>query len=156
MFRNRRGRVKHFVLITFLMVPALAMAQDESVDRNADCAAVLAAPPFVDILTRNEGYDFYKISYPENAQKLVGLECSVDELTDFFEKAGWEFLRLSEHYNSTGPFGGSGHEYYSDSSAHYCLKRPTLFGMFDFRCRPYARIDFYQGQISSAGAATLK
>lgn len=150
MLRNRGARVKLFFLISFLMVPALAMAQDESGDRNADCAAALAAPPFVDILTRNEGKDFGEISPLKSGRALLGLECSVDELTAFFENAGWELLGY-ETQRLGGPLGGQGGlpDYYVDASASYCLKRPTLFGAFGFRCRPRATILFHDGKISS-------
>jgi len=144
-----------YALVFGLALVSVPGASAQESNEYAECAAVLASPPFVDILTRNEGHDFYEIAYPKNAQKLVGLECSVDELTEFFETAGWEFERLTEN-SLTGPFGVPGAKYYSDASAHYCLKRPTLFGMFDYRCRPIARIDFYEGRISNLGAYTNK
>jgi len=148
MLRNRGARVKLFFLISFLMVPALAMAQDESGDRNADCAAALAAPPFVDILTRNEGKDFGELSSQKSGRALVGLECSVDELTEFFEHAGWEF-RGYEEWSLAGPSGGKDGipEFYNDAAARFCLKRPTLFGRFGFRCRPLASVYFHEGRI---------
>lgn len=141
-----------FAAALCLSLPALALADGA----DADCAAVLAAPPFVDMLTRNEGRDYHEFSSSSSAHLLLGLGCSVDELTVFFEDAGWEFLRLTEHKSSTGPFGVPSAEYYSDGSAHYCLKRPTLFGIFAFRCRPYARIDFYAGRVSNIASYRSK
>ena len=147
--------MKYLLIIQFSLLPALAFAQEEGVDNISDCAAVLAAPPFLDMLTRNEGHDFSEISSPENEQKLLGIECSVDQLTEFFEDAGWEFEYFDE-YKRVGTSGVTGVKFYSDSSAHYCLKRPTLFGMFDYRCRPIVRIDFDEKQISNLTAYTTK
>jgi hypothetical protein len=125
-----------------------AVAQEAGVDPNADCAAVLAAPPFVDMLTKNEGQDFRELSPQNSGRALLGLECSVDELTAFFENAGWEFLGYEE-WSLSGPSGGKDGipEFYNDSAARFCLKRPTLFGMFDFRCRPRASVYFHEGRI---------
>ena len=128
------------------MFPALAFAQDE----RADCAAVLAAPRFVDMLTRNEGRDFQELSSRNAGRALFGLECSVYELTEFFENAGWELLGFEE-WGLRGPSGGNDGmpKYYNDSAARFCLKRPMLFGMFGFRCRPLASVYFHEGQIVS-------
>lgn len=125
-----------------LSLPALAQA-------DAECAEVLAAPPFVDMLTRNEGRDFQDLSPLSSGQALLGLECSVGELTEFFENAGWEFLEYAEQ-RLGGPLGGHGgiSEYYVDASASFCLKRPTILGMFGFRCRPLATILFLKGRVS--------
>ncbi len=147
--------MKNLFLTLLLILSNAAFAQDENADPDADCAAVLAAPPFVDMLTRNEGRDFGELSPLKSGRALLGLECSVDKLTVFFEDAGWELLRYEEQ-RLVGPFGVPGAEYYSDASAHYCLKRPTLFGMFDFRCRPRAGISFVDGRISNIGAYTSK
>ena len=131
-----------------LSFPAIAQA-------DAECAAVLAAPPFVDMLTRNEGRDFHEIRSVSSRLALVGLACRVDPLTEFFEDAGWEFEYFDE-YSRIGTTGITGAEFYSDASAHYCLKRPTLFGLFDYRCRPIVRIDFDEGRISNITAYTTK
>jgi len=127
-----------------------AMAQEAGVDPNLDCAAVLAAPPFMDMLTRNEGKDFHELAPLNGGRALLGLECSVDELTEFFEGAGWEFLGY-ETQRLGGPLGAGGDlpDYYVDASASYCLKRPTLFGMFGYRCRPIATILFHERLISN-------
>ena len=50
--------MKYLLIFILSILPALAMAQEEDVDPLTECAAVLAAPPFVGILTRNEGRDF--------------------------------------------------------------------------------------------------
>ena len=70
------------------MLPSLSFAQEEGADPFTECAAVLASPTFVNILTRNEGKDFHVLSPLKRGRTLVGLECSVDELTEFFEDAG--------------------------------------------------------------------
>jgi hypothetical protein len=123
--------MKYILVTLFLLLPALAMAQDEEVAPVPECAAVLSAPPFVDILTRNEGNDFHELSPLSSGRALLGLECSVDELTEFFENSGWEF-QLYEERRHTGPFGGHGGipRYYRDATASFCQKRPTLFGRF--------------------------
>jgi len=148
--------MKLLFLILSLILPQAAMAQQADADPYAECMAVLAAPPFVDILTKNEGNDFYKINDPENVQALVGLTCRVDELTTFFEDAGWKFLRYTGNSSLIGPFGIPGAKYYSDGSAHYCLKRRIFYGILGLKCRPYARIDFYEGRISNLGSYTSK
>ena len=132
-----------------MVFPALALAQEESVTSHSECATVLASPPFADILTRNEGNDFHDLSPLKSGRALLEVECSVDELTEFFENAGWEFLGYEEG-GLAGPLGGHGGipEYYTDAAVSYCLKRPTLFGMLGFRCRPRARILFHEGRIS--------
>ncbi len=134
-----------FAAALCLSLPALALADGA----DADCAAVLAAPPFVDMLTRNEGRDFQEINSVYGGQALSGLECSIEELTDFFENAGWEFLGYEE-WRRVGRGGGNGGipEYHVDASASFCLKRPTILGMFGFRCRPLATISFFKGQVS--------
>ena len=141
--------MKLFLLISLLIFPVFAIAQEVDADPVTECAAVLASPPFVDILTRNEGEDFHELSPLKSGRALVGLECSVDELTAFFEDAGWEFLEFREG-SLRGPSGGHGGipEYYKDAAADFCLKRPTLFGRFGFRCRPIATILFHEGRIS--------
>ena len=113
------------------MFPALAMPQDEGADPSTECAAVLASPPFADILTRNEGKDFHELSPLKSGRALLGLECSVVELTEFFENSGWEFQWYEER-RLAEPFGGHGGipEYYRDAAASFCQKRPTLFGRF--------------------------
>lgn len=153
----KRGRMKYLLIALILSFPALALAQDETVDPVTECASVLAAPPFVDMLTRNEGKDFHELSDRENQQKLLGLACSVAELTGFFESAGWKFLGFKEK-NLLGPFkrGDGTPDYYIDAAAEYCLKRPTLFGMFDFRCRPLASIYFHEARISSLNTSINK
>ena len=125
-------------------------AQEESADPDADCAAVLAAPPFVDMLTRNEGRDFHELSSRNSGRVLVGLECSVGELTAFFEDAGWELTDYEEK-NILGPIrsGNGSPDYYIDAAADFCLKRPTIFGMFGFRCRPLASVYYHEGRIVS-------
>ncbi|PHQ99937.1 MAG: hypothetical protein COB39_00755 [Marinosulfonomonas sp.] len=147
--RKWGGRVKLLFIISFLMFPVLAIAQ-EDVDPSSECAEVLAAPPFADMLTRNEGNDFHELSPVKSGRALLGLECSVDELTEFFEDAGWEF-RGYETTRLGGPLGADGDlpDYYVDASADYCLKRPTLFGRFGYRCRPSAAILFFEGRISN-------
>jgi len=134
-----------------------AVAQEERADPDADCAAVLAAPPFVDMLTRNEGKDFLELSPLESGRALLGLECSVDVLTAYFESAGWEFLGY-ETQKLGGPLGAGGElpDYYVDASASYCLKRPTLFGMFGYRCRPITTILFHERLISNLIVYTSK
>ncbi|MCK4713775.1 MAG: hypothetical protein KAT26_12935 [Marinosulfonomonas sp.] len=136
--------------ILIVLFTSVALAQEEGVDPVTECAEVLASPPFADVLTRNEGKDFHELSPLKSGRALVGLECSVDELTGFFENAGWEF-RGFEKQSLGGPLGGHGGipEYYVDAAADFCLKRPTLFGMFGFRCRPIATILFHDGKISS-------
>ena len=142
--------MKYLLILSLLMLPTLAIAQEEGADPVSECAAVLAAPPFDDILTRNEGRDFLELSPLKSGRALLGLECSVDELTEFFENAGWEFLGYEEQ-SLAGPLGGRTGipEYYVDSAADYCRKRPTLFGKFFSRCRVYAVILFHESKISS-------
>ncbi len=141
--------MKYISIIFLSLIPIIAMAQDEGADPVSECAAVLAAPPFVDILTRNEGNDFRELSPLKSGRPLLGLECSVVELTEFFENAGWEFLEFREG-RLGGPFGGHGgtREYYRDAAADFCQKRPTLFGKYFFSCRPIATILFHEGRIS--------
>lgn len=142
--------MKYLLVILLIVFPTLAIAQEEGVVPLTDCTAVLAAPPFVDILTRNEGRDFHDLSPLSSGRELLGLECSVDELSAFFEDAGWEFLDFRER-SLGGPLGGHGGipEYYVDAVADFCLKRPTFFGIIDFRCRPMVTILFYKGEISN-------
>ena len=141
--------MKYLLILLLLMFSSLAMAQNEGAEPITECAAVLTSPPIVDILTRNEGRDFLQVSRMEGRGVLLGLECSVDDLTYFFENSGWEFLDFQVS-SVIGPFGrGLGiPEYYRDSSASYCIKRPTLFGMLRFRCRARVVVLFYEGRIS--------
>lgn len=143
--------MKLFIFISLLLVPSLVAAQESAVAPSSECAAVLAAPPFVDILTRNDRNDFDELSPVTSGRALLGLECSVDELTEFFEGAGWEFLDYRTRRRPAGPLrsGGGRPDYYFDAWAEYCFKQPTLFGMFDYRCRPMASILFYKGRISN-------
>lgn len=138
--------MRFFLLILVLAFPASAIA-----DNHETCIEVLNAPPFVDMLTRNDRNDFDKLSPLKSGRALLGLECSVDELTKFFESAGWEFLDYRTRRRPGGPLrSGSGlPDYYVDATAEYCFKQPTLFGMFDYRCRPMASILFYKGRISN-------
>jgi hypothetical protein len=124
-------------------------ASAQEPEELTECEQMLRSPPFVDVLTRNEGKDFHDLSPLKDGRALLGLECSVDELTAFFEDAGWEFLGY-ETQRLGGPLGAGGDlpDYYVDASASYCLKRPTLFGVFDFRCRPIATILFHDRLIS--------
>lgn len=140
--------MKHIYIIMFLFFPILAMAQDDGVEPITACAAVLAAPPFEDVLTKNEGRDFREVVVMNNGSTLLALVCSVDELTDFFEIAGWELLRFSE-FELAGPLGGRAGvpEHYIDASAFYCLKRPTILQFFP-RCAESAKIFFHEGKIS--------
>ena len=141
--------MKYLFVILLTFFPLFAIAQEEGADPVTECAAVLAAPPIDDILTRNEGRDFDKVSSMEGRGVLLGLECSVDDLTFFFENSGWEFLELQVS-SVIGPFGqGLGIPvYYRDSSASYCIKEPTLFGLFRYRCRARVVVLFYEGRIS--------
>ncbi len=142
--------MRYLIFTLLLIFPALALAQDK-VDPAFECAAVLAAPPFVALLTRNEGRDFQEFSSLSSRRELLGLACSVDELTAFFENAGWEFLSYEER-SPSGPLRGPSEEnsiYFVDASVFYCQKRPTLFGIFDYRCRPSATISFHSGKISN-------
>ncbi len=141
--------MKLLLLFSFLLIPSLVAAQESAVVSNSECAAVLAAPPFVDILTRNEGKDFHELSPVKSGPALLGLECSVDELTKFFEAAGWTFLQFEEK-KLLGPLkmGDGAPDYYIDAAVGFCLKRPTLFGMFGFRCRPMASVYLHEGLIS--------
>lgn len=52
-----------------------------------ECEQMLRSPPYVDVLTRNEGKDFHELSSLKSGVVFVGLECSVDELTAIFEDA---------------------------------------------------------------------
>ncbi|MBL4873689.1 MAG: hypothetical protein JKY41_09915 [Rhodobacteraceae bacterium] len=142
--------MRYFIVILLSFLPALAMAQDEGAGPITECAEVLASPPFDDILTRNEGNDFHELSPLRSGRALLGLECSVDELTEFFENAGWEFLDFREQ-RLAGPFGGQGGipKYYVDAVADFCQKRPTLFGRFFYSCRPIAAVLFHEGRVSS-------
>ena len=135
-------------ILLILLLPFAATAQDEIIVSPTGCAEILAAPPFVDILTRNEGNDFQELSPLKSGRALLGLECTVEELTEFFENAEWEFLEFEEG-NLAGPLGGHGGipEYFRDAGASYCKKRPTILGFFP-RCRPRVRILFHEGQIS--------
>lgn len=141
--------MRYLLVILLAFIPSLALAQDEDVGPATECAAVLAAPPFEDILTRNEGRDFSEINPLYSGQELLGLECNIDDLTEFFEDAGWEFLGFEDWKSAAGPVRGNpgNPEYYVDASASYCLKRPTI-GRFFPRCRPLATITFHEGQIS--------
>jgi len=140
--------MKYLLITMLLMFPTLATAQEEGADPITECGAVLASPPFVDILTRNEGKDFHELSSRNSGQQLLGLECGVDELTDFFEIAGWEFLRFEE-FELAGPLGGRSGipEHYIDASAFYCRKRPTILQFFP-RCAESVEIFFHEGKIS--------
>ena len=149
--------MKYLLIISFLMLPTLAMAQEDGVDPVTECAAALASPPFVDILTRDEGRDFSEISSRSSGRSLVGLECSVFELTEFFKNTGWGFLRFEER-SLVGPLGGrldGDPKYYVDASAFYCLKRPTIWRFFP-RCRPTVTISFHEGRISRIAAHVSK
>lgn len=150
--------MKYLLVALVLSFPTLALAKEGEAIPVTECAAVLAAPPFVDILTRNEGKDFSELNPLYSGRALLGLECSVDELTDFFENSGWEFLDYEEWRSLVGPVQGNpgNSEYYVDASASYCLKRPTLFEIFDYRCRPIATIAFHEGRISHIIAHTSK
>jgi hypothetical protein len=112
-----------------------------------ECEQMLRSPPFDDLLTRNIGTGFHELRARNRGRALLGLECSVDELTAFFEDAGWEFLRYEE-YSPIGPWGDYGiPEFYNDSAARFCIKRPTLFGLFDFRCRARVSVYFHGARI---------
>ncbi|MBL4874400.1 MAG: hypothetical protein JKY41_13705 [Rhodobacteraceae bacterium] len=147
--------MKYLFIIFLSFLPILALAQDE--DPFSECAAVLAAPPFVDILTRNEGNDFRELSPLKSGRALLGLECGVGEVIEFFEGAGWELQQLEEN-NLLGPFerGDGTADFYIDAVADFCLKRPPLFGIFDFRCRPIASVYFHEGRISSLHTSMSK
>ncbi len=149
--------MKLILFVAILLFPALAMAQDEGVDSSPGCAEVLAAPPFVDMLTRNEGRGFREFSSPSSMHLLLGLECSLSELTEFFENAGWE-LQQFEESSLLGPFkrNDGTPDYYIDAAADFCLKRPMLFGLFDYRCRPIASVYFHEGRISSLNTSMNK
>jgi hypothetical protein len=119
----------------------------QQAEELTECEQMLRSPPFVDVLTRNERKDFLELRGRNSGRALLGLECSVDELTVFFEDAGWEFLRYKEHSLRGPSRDDGGLEYYNDSAVSFCLKRPTLFGVFDFRCRLYASVFFHEGRI---------
>ncbi len=140
-----------------LLMSSLAFAQDAVIDPYAECAEILASPPFDDILTRNEGHDFNEISSRNSGRALLGLECSAGEVIEFFEGAGWELIRLEEK-RLLGPFerGDGTPDFYIDAVANFCLKRPTLFGIFDFRCRPTASVYFHEGRISGLDTSMNK
>jgi hypothetical protein len=125
-------------------------ASSQEAEELTKCEQMLRSPPFVAVLTRNEGKDFHELSPLKDGRALLGLECSVDELTAFFEDAGWEFLGYEE-WRLRGPSEGNDGIpiYYNDSAARFCHKRPTLFGMFDYRCRPRASVYFHEGRIVS-------
>ncbi|MBL1436128.1 MAG: hypothetical protein COB08_008010 [Rhodobacteraceae bacterium] len=141
-----------FAAALCLGLPALALADGA----DADCAAVLAAPPFVDMLTRNEGRDFHEIGSVYSGQALVGLECSIDELTSFFEDSGWE---LTDYVKST--HGWVDGEYIrlpeSDrpSRVYFCVKKPQFGGLFP-RCVASAQVYLIGSRVSGAAASVSK
>ena len=96
--------MKYLFMLSLFILPALSMAQEEGVDPVTECAAVLAAPPIDDILTRNEGRDFLQISRMEGRGVLLGLECSVDDLT-FFLKIRDGDLKASRNQGHLGHLG---------------------------------------------------
>ena len=123
--------MKYFLVILLAFIPSLALAQDDDVAPVTECATILAAPPFADILPRNDGNDFHELSPLKSGRALLGLECGVDELTEFFENADREFLDFRER-SLRGPSGGHGGIplYYVDATASYCLNRPTIWRFF--------------------------
>jgi hypothetical protein len=123
----------------------------------AECEQLLSSPRFDDLLTRHEGKDFRELSSMNSGRALVGLECSVDLLTAFFEDAGWE---LTEYVKQTHAWVDRKYvrvpENVRGSVAYFCLKRPTLFGMFDFRCRALASVRFQGSRVSSISTGVNK
>ncbi len=152
------GNLKHFCRYFFatLIALCLAIAPTKAVAQEASnkCRDVLASPPFNDMLTRNDGHDFHLLHAPSQGALLVGLTCSLDVLTEYFEAAGWE-LTVSETYETRGP---SGYEiiYYSDQSVGFCMKRRRLMTFFLRRCSNSVGFLFFEGKISFIHAGGRK
>jgi len=133
--------MKFFFLISFLLSPALAFAQDE----RADCAAVLAAPPFVDMLTRNEGNDYGELNSDSLGVSLLGIVCSRDQIMDYFSSAGWEFKGESFIAGESGP---PSDRYKQDYSIAFCKVRGWPWRWFLYRCEATAGVAYFEGHIT--------
>ena len=146
--------MKYLLIIFLSFLPSLALAQEEEDDPVSECATVLAAPPFVDILTRNEGSDFHQIDVRDLGYGLVGSFCTVEVLTEYFEAAGWEFVSVTRSEPS-GPWG-SPISYYTDTYAKFCKKGRGLFTFYLRGCVQGVGVDFFENKISFVNAGAIK
>ena len=136
--------MKYLALLLFLISSSVAHAQTEAPNPNASCGPVLQEPPFVDMLTRNDGYDYGELNSDSLGVSLLGIVCSRDQIMDYFSSAGWEFKGESFIAGESGP---PSDRYKQDYSIAFCKVRAWPWRWFLYRCEAIAGVTFFEGQI---------
>ena len=115
-------------------------------ETSGECQDALAAAPFSDMLTKNDGHDFAQLHARSQGTPLIGLSCSLEVLVEYFEAAGWE-LTVSRSYEPIGPAGNE-FAHYSDRSVGFCIKGSRLTTWYLRKCLNAVGFNFFEGKIS--------
>ena len=81
--------MKLFLLISLLIFPMCAMAQDEDIDPYRECAEVLSSPPAYALAEMSDDGTYGKFDDLIRPH-ILGKTCSADQITKYMLDAGWE------------------------------------------------------------------
>ena len=142
--------MKYLLVIAILFLPRLAAAQDENVDPYVECAELLNSPPLNQLLIQNDGNDYGKIN--ELGKSLLGIECSRDQITNYFLRANWELKMEYEHYSVNGPPDSL---FEADWGLIFCKPRKLPWRLFFYRCQATSNFYFFEGRVAHISAGLM-
>jgi len=133
--------MKLLFLILSLILPQVMMAQEADADPYAECAAVLASAPANQLAEMSKDGTYGKIDKLLHPY-ILGMNCSVDQIIEYMENAGWEFKRLLEYDSLRETY-----RYSFDTNASFCLPERGLWRLFN-HCGGGAAIYWGDGEIT--------
>ena len=119
-------------------------------DKDA-CSRIINSPPIEDLLLDNDGAKFWQIASDKLGKSLLGVRCTSEQISSYFERAGWELSGESIGYSVNGP---PSKQFERDQVLGFCRPRKFPWRLFFYRCDATVGISVFERKIThiSAGA----
>ncbi|MCW3784204.1 hypothetical protein OM960_21975 [Defluviimonas sp. CAU 1641] len=131
------GRRAHLITSFFVGVVLLSGLSGQVAaqvdDRYSECARILETEPLNQFGALSKSRDFSILSKNGAANKLIGVQCSRDQIYDYFVDNGWIFRGESNILVTTnlGPH---------DHGISFCYPRKFPMNLLSGRCSVFAAI----------------
>ncbi|UWQ13183.1 hypothetical protein K3556_09395 [Aliiroseovarius sp. M344] len=115
------------------------------------CSRIINAPPIENLFLDNDGANFWQIASDRLGQSLLGVQCTSEQISSYFERAGCELSGESIGYSVNGP---ASKQFERDQVIAFCRPRKLPGRLFFYRCDATVGISMFKGRIThiSAGA----
>ncbi len=148
-----KNQIHLYALVLVTMFGGVSAAFAQEGDEYAECTQLLNSPPLDTLLTQNEGHDFGQLTSRRQGAALLGVKCSRDQIVEYFQSAGWEFIGESHIYGESGP---SHNLYIRDNSLAFCRLRELPWRLILTRCGASSGFYLFEGRVTHIGASGVK